>query len=246
MRAYLLLACSLITLATPCAEASFQLTFRSNYGGTATVVDNGVRDEDPMVGSIRVGGVGGTPLVLNGYTFRTHMAYAGQAGGINFISTGTLVTGWGAGSISILASMNDISTSQPQGMVSSNAAISFVTPLKVCNTATVEYGAYVDNLNRLSTQPQGTLVSAPASGYIDGNASTAAASVASFSDDTVVASNSLFAMNLYLRATGLMANVGNRLFFDGGLQFLPIPESSSGVIWSLLGGLALAWRRRIC
>jgi len=248
MRSYLLQrllpVLAFCTLATSPAVASFQLTFRSNYGGTATVVDNGFRDEDPTVGSIVVGGASGTPLVLNGYTFRTHMAYAGQAGGIHYISTGTLVTGWGAGSISILASMNDIHTSQPLGVVSSNAAISFVTPLKVCNTATVEYGAYVDNLNRLSSQPQGTLVSGPASRYIDGNASTVAASAASFTSEETIATNSVFAMNLYLRASGLLANVGNRIFFDGGLQLLPIPESSSVVIWSLLGSLALIWRRR--
>ena len=240
----LLIWLAFVTLGVSPALGSFQLTFRSNYGGTATVVDNGLRDEDPTVGSIVVGGVGGTPLVLNGYTFRAYSAYAGRVAGTDYISMNTMVTGWGAGSVSILASMNGILNSQPSGLFSSNATISFVTPLKVCNTATVQYGAYVDTLNRLGSAPLGTSVSTPASGYIDGNSSTVAASAIAFSSDEIATAASVFAMSLYMQASGLLANVGNRISFQGGLQFVPIPEPSAMVIWFFLGWWVLIWHRR--
>ena len=214
----------------PSARAALTVTFSGNLGSSVTVIDNSPLDEDPSPWLITIGGLGGTPLVLDGYTFSNHHSDGGSVGNTHYFNSSTgAIRGTGAGRIAIYTSLSDLTA--PPGSTATadhSATFRFVAPMVTRNAAVVTAHSYLDT-GLPAPSPSGTLIASHGPIQIDANPSTPAPSL---TDLTFGWSGPLglesFSFNMLTEADNLAAGVVNTLNIvsSGQITVTPAPEPS--------------------
>jgi hypothetical protein len=244
--ASLLLAASTL----PSAHAALTVTFTGNLGSSVTIVDNGPLDEDPAPWLITVGGIGGTPLVLDGYTFTNHHTDGGSVGSVHYFNSSTAaIRGTGGGRIAIYTSLSDLTASPGSTATADHSAtFRFVAPMGTRNAAVVTAHSYLDT-GLPAPSPSGTLIASHGPIQIDANPSTPAPSA---TDSTFGWSGPLglesFSFNMLTEADNLATGVTNTLSItnSGQIVITAAPEPSAVLlpVAAFSASLILRHRRR--
>lgn len=242
--AFLLIAAS--TLSS--ARAALTVTFIGNLGSSVTVADNGPLDEDPEPWLIAVGGLGGTPLVLDGYTFSRHHTEGGTVGTTHYFNSSTrTISGTGTGKVAIYTSLSGL-TAPPHatGTADQTATFRFTPPMFDRSAALVTARSYLD-FDQPSTSPSGTLIGSGGPHLIDASSFTPAPAAAYLAYDwTGPIGLESFSFNLLTEANHLSAGVVNTLNMTGSAQIniTPAPEPSGVLLPVIAFSAAITLRHR--
>jgi hypothetical protein len=241
----------LLAVATlPSARAALTVTFTGNLGSSVTIVDNGPLDEDPAPWLITVGGIGGTPLVLDGYTFSNHHTDGGTVGTTHYFNSSTgAIRGTGGGRIAIYTSLSALTA--PLGAAATadhSSTFRFVAPMFTRNAAVVTAHSYLDT-GLPAPPPSGTLLGSAGPLQIDANPSTPAPGL---TDLTFGWSGPLglesFSFNMLTEADNLAPGVVNTLSITSSGQLLvtatPEPSGVLLPVAAFSAALTLRHRRR--
>lgn len=243
------IACLLIAATSvQSACAALTVTFTGNLGSSVTVADNGPFDEDPAPWLITVGGFGGTPLVLDGYTFTDHFSNGGTLDTIHYFNSVTgSIRGTGTGKVSVLTSLSSLTA--PPGTTATSEASStfrFAGPMFTRNAALVTAQSYLDS-DHPAISPSGTLLGSAGPLQIDANNSTPAPSAAemAFGWSGPLGLES-FSFNMLTEADNLAAGVVNTLNIvsSGQITITPAPEPSGVLLPVAAFSAAITLRRR--
>jgi len=128
------------------AAASLQLTLFAPGNATQLVLDGGAFDSDPNQGAIQVANV-----TVGGYVFNLAAANTSTTGmlTVSSYSVGS-ITGTTDGKVGVLVSLNNAPAIGTAERVISNVAVSYLGSA-TGSSANVEYAAFVDPTNSLST-----------------------------------------------------------------------------------------------
>jgi hypothetical protein len=241
----------LLAVATlPAARAALTVTFTGNLGSSVTIVDNGPLDEDPAPWLITVGGIGGTPLVLDGYTFSNHHSDGGTVGTTHYFNSSTgAIRGTGGGRIAIYTSLSALTAPLGAAATADHAyTFRFVAPMFTRNAAVVTAHSYLDT-GHPATSPSGALLGSAGPIQMDANPSTPAPSATDF---TFGWSGALglesFSFNMLTEAENLAPGVVNTLSItsSGQIVVTATPEPSGVLlpVAAFSATLTLRHRRR--
>ena len=239
----------LLAVATlPSARAALTVTFTGNLGSSVTIVDNGPLDEDPAPWLITVGGIGGNPLVLDGYTFSNHHSDGGTAGTTHYFNSSTgAIRGTGGGRIAIYTSLSGLTA--PPGAAATadhSSTFRFVAPMFTRNAAVVTAHSYLDT-GLPAPPPSGAFLGSAGPLQIDANPSTPAPSA---TDLTFGWSGPLglesFSFNMLTEADNLAPGVVNTLSItsSGQIVVTAAPEPSAVLLPVAAFSAALTLRHR--
>lgn len=242
--AFLLIAASTLTS----ARAALTVTFIGNLGSSVTVADNGPLDEDPEPWLIAVGGLGGTPLVLDGYTFSRHHTEGGTVGSTHYFNSSTrAIRGTGTGKVAIYTSLSGL-TAPPNaiGIADQSTSFRFIPPMFDPSAALVTAHSYLD-INPASTSPSGTLIGSGGPQLIDASSFTPApaASYLAYGWTGPLGLES-FSFNFLTEADHLSAGVINTLTITSSAQIniTPAPEPTGVLLPVIAFSAAITLRHR--